>query len=183
MAFSFTLNAGKVWAFLQSLGSEFQTVAPLYAKLFCPNFVSLLGDLDLNWNYEAFCSSLQICYWKDWTSREALGHLLLYKTCSRTLAEQKCVCWSYLKPGLHIVVSDGDVPASTGTWRRCIGDVIKSWTELNFSNLNWDVGDTTGRSATSPKKAFPHHRKRPSSIADPLTGTRPRHLWRYGNQA
>ena len=34
MAFSFTLNAGKVLAVLQSLGSEFQIVAPLYAKLF-----------------------------------------------------------------------------------------------------------------------------------------------------
>ena len=45
MAFSFTLNAGKVWAVLQSLGSEFQIVAPLYAKLFCPNFVFFLGGL------------------------------------------------------------------------------------------------------------------------------------------
>ena len=34
MAFSFTLNAGKVWAVLQSLGSELQVVAPLYAKLY-----------------------------------------------------------------------------------------------------------------------------------------------------
>ena len=134
-----------------------------------------------------------------------------------------------VKPGFHIVVSDGDVPASTGTWRRCIGDTLKSWTdlnffhldwdvsdstetsatspkklshiivsdgdmtamnrghsqswtELNFSNLDWDVGNTTGTSATSPKKLSLYHRKRPSSIADPLTGTRPRHLRRYGNQ-
>ena len=47
---------------------------------------------------------------------------------------------------------DGDVPASTGTWRRCIGDILKSWTDLNFSHLNWDVGDTRETSATSPKK-------------------------------
>ena len=57
-----------------------------------------------------------------------------------------------LMPGFHIVVSDGDVPASTGTWRRCIGDILKSWIDLNFSHLDWDVGDTTRTSATSPKK-------------------------------
>ena len=39
MAFSFLLKVGKVLDFLQSLGSEFQILAPLYAKLFCPNFV------------------------------------------------------------------------------------------------------------------------------------------------
>ena len=82
----------------------------------------------------------------------------------------RCNFW-FLKPGFHIVVSDGDVPASTGTWRRCIGDAIKSWTELNFSNLDWDVVNIT-------IKTFPYHHKRPSSIADPLTGTRPHHLRR-----
>ena len=58
----------------------------------------------------------------------------------------------HIKPGFHIVVSDGDVPASTGTWRWCISDVIKSWTELNFSHLDWDIDDITGTSVTSPKK-------------------------------
>ena len=53
---------------------------------------------------------------------------------------------------LVIVVSDGDVPASTVTLQRCIGDILKSWTGLNFSHLDWDVGNTTGTSATSPKK-------------------------------
>ena len=57
----------------------------------------------------------------------------------------------FLRPGFHIVVSDGDVPASTGTWRRCIGDILKSWIDLDFSRLDWDVGDTTGTSMTSPK--------------------------------
>ena len=80
-----------------------------------------------------------------------------------------------LKPSFHIVISDGDVPASPGTWRQCIGSFIKSWTELNFSNLYWDVGEIT-------KKTFPYHRKRPSSIADPVTGTRPKHLRRYGTR-
>ena len=36
MAFSFSLKGGKVLAFLKSLGSEFQIVAPLYTKLLCP---------------------------------------------------------------------------------------------------------------------------------------------------
>ena len=54
-------------------------------------------------------------------------------------------CWRILelKPCFHIVVSDGDVPALTETWRRCIKDVTKSWTGLNFSNLDGDVGDIT----------------------------------------
>ena len=34
MAFSFILKVRKVWAVLQSFGSEFQIVAPLYAKLY-----------------------------------------------------------------------------------------------------------------------------------------------------
>ena len=45
MAFSFSLKVGKVLAFLQSLGSEFQILAPLCAKLFCPNFIFILGGL------------------------------------------------------------------------------------------------------------------------------------------
>ena len=45
MAFSFLLKVGKVLDFLQSLDSEFQILAPLYAKLFCPNFVFILGCL------------------------------------------------------------------------------------------------------------------------------------------
>ena len=45
MAFSFLLKVGNVLDFLQSLGSEFQILAPLYAKLFCPNFVFILGGL------------------------------------------------------------------------------------------------------------------------------------------
>ena len=58
--------------------------------------------------------------------------------------------------------------------------------QLNWSQLfpSWlgrrwyygDVGDIT-------KRTFPYHRMRPSSIAVPLTGTRPRHLRWYGNQA
>ena len=48
MAFSFSSKVGKVLAFLQSLGSEFQFLAPLYAKLFCPNFVFILGGLGFN---------------------------------------------------------------------------------------------------------------------------------------
>ena len=47
-----------------------------------------------------------------------------------------------VKPGFHIVVSDGDVPASMGTWWRRIGDVIKSSTDFNFSHLDWDIGGT-----------------------------------------
>ena len=45
MAFSFSLKLGKVLTFLQSLSSEFQVLAPLYAKLFCPNFVFIYGGL------------------------------------------------------------------------------------------------------------------------------------------
>ena len=45
IAFSFSLKVGKVLAFLQSLGSEFHILAPLYAKLFCPNFVLIPGGL------------------------------------------------------------------------------------------------------------------------------------------
>ena len=55
------------------------------------------------------------------------------------------------KPDFHIIVSDWDVPASMGTWQRCIGDILKSRTDPNFSHLGLDVGDTTGTSATSPK--------------------------------
>ena len=47
MAFSFLLKVGKVLDFLQSFGSEFQILAPLYVKLFCPNFVFILGGLRL----------------------------------------------------------------------------------------------------------------------------------------
>ena len=36
MAFSFILNGWKLLALLQSLGNEFQTIATLYAKQFCP---------------------------------------------------------------------------------------------------------------------------------------------------
>ena len=57
-----------------------------------------------------------------------------------------------LKPGFHIVASDGDIPSPTGTWRQCIGDILKSWTDLNFSHFDRDVGDTTGTLATLPKK-------------------------------
>ena len=46
---------GKVLAFLQSLGNAFQILATMYAKMFCPNFIFILGALDLNWNYESFC--------------------------------------------------------------------------------------------------------------------------------
>ena len=45
VAFSFSLKVGKVLDFLQLLGSEFQILAPLYAKLFCPNFIFTLGGL------------------------------------------------------------------------------------------------------------------------------------------
>ena len=40
MAFSFLLKVGKVLDFLQSLGSEFQILAPLYANL-SPDFSAL----------------------------------------------------------------------------------------------------------------------------------------------
>ena len=39
MVFSIIFNEGKEFADLQSLGIEFQTVAPRYAKLFFPHFV------------------------------------------------------------------------------------------------------------------------------------------------
>ena len=45
MGFGFLLKVGKVLAFLQSLGSEFQILVSLYAKLFCPTFVFILGGL------------------------------------------------------------------------------------------------------------------------------------------
>ena len=45
MACSFLFKAGKVLDFLQSFGSEFQIVATLYAKLFCPKFGFILGGL------------------------------------------------------------------------------------------------------------------------------------------
>ena len=51
--------------------------------------------------------------------------------------------------------TNGNVPASTGAGRRCIGDILKRCTDLNFSHLDWDVGDATGTSATSPEKR-PH---------------------------
>ena len=54
-----------------------------------------------------------------------------------------------LKNGLHIVVSDGDVPASTGRWRRCIGGHSQKLNWSQISHLDWDVGDTTGTSAAS----------------------------------
>ena len=43
-------------------------------------------------------------------------------------------------------------PSIDGDIRRSIGDIFKSWTDLSFSHLDWDVGDTKGTSATSPKK-------------------------------
>ena len=48
---------------------------------------------------------------------------------------------STLKPRFHIVVSDGDMTA-----------MLRGHTDLNFSHLDWDVGDTTGTLAKSPKK-------------------------------
>ena len=39
MVFSFILNDWELLAFLQSLGNEFQTMAPQYAHQFCPSFV------------------------------------------------------------------------------------------------------------------------------------------------
>ena len=39
MAFSSILNDWKLFAFLQSLGNEFHTMAPLYVKQFCPCLV------------------------------------------------------------------------------------------------------------------------------------------------
>ena len=57
LACSFLLKVGNVLDFLQSLGSEFQILAPLYAKLFCPILLSFLGALDLDWNYEASMAS------------------------------------------------------------------------------------------------------------------------------
>ena len=48
MVFSFILNDWNVVAFLQSLDSEFQTMAPLYAKQFCPCFIFSRGGLILN---------------------------------------------------------------------------------------------------------------------------------------
>ena len=50
MAFSFLLKVGKVLDFLQSFGSEFQILAPCMQSCFAK--ISLLGALDLNWNYE-----------------------------------------------------------------------------------------------------------------------------------
>ena len=41
----------------------------------------------------------------------------------------------------------------------------------------------TGTPATLPKRTFPYHRKCPTSLADSMTGTYPRHLRRYENQA
>ena len=48
MAFSFILYDWKLFALLQSLGSEFQTMAPLYAKQFCPCLVFNRGGLIFN---------------------------------------------------------------------------------------------------------------------------------------
>ena len=50
MVFSFFLNDWKLFAFaiLQSLGKEFQTEAPLYAKQFYPCFVFNRGGLIFN---------------------------------------------------------------------------------------------------------------------------------------
>ena len=48
MTFSFILNEWKLFAFLQSLGDEFQTIAHLYTKQFCLCLVSNRGGLTFN---------------------------------------------------------------------------------------------------------------------------------------
>ena len=48
MVFSFILNDWKLFATLQSLGKEFQTVAPLCANQLCPCFVFNRGGLIFN---------------------------------------------------------------------------------------------------------------------------------------
>ena len=48
MVFNFILNDWTLLAFLQSLGNEFQTMAPLCAKQFCPWFAFSRGGLILN---------------------------------------------------------------------------------------------------------------------------------------
>ena len=69
------------------------------------------------------------------------------------------------KPGFHIDVSDGDDGDASG-------EVLHSSRRGHAEDdgdfaINW----------------LPHHRKRPSSIVDPMTGRCPCHLQRYGNQA
>ena len=45
MFFSFTLKVSKILAVLQSFGSEFQAVVPLYAELLCQKFALILVGL------------------------------------------------------------------------------------------------------------------------------------------
>ena len=48
MAFSFIFNDWKLFAFLQSLGSEFQTIALLHVKQFCTCLVFNRGGIIFN---------------------------------------------------------------------------------------------------------------------------------------
>ena len=52
MAFSFSLKVGKVLAFLPSLGSEFQILAPCMQSCFAQISFSFLGALDLPSNLQ-----------------------------------------------------------------------------------------------------------------------------------
>ena len=45
MASRYSLKVGKALTSLQSSGSDFQILAPLYARLFYPNFVFIIGSL------------------------------------------------------------------------------------------------------------------------------------------
>ena len=48
MVFGFILNDWKLFAILRLIGKEFQTMAPLYAKQFCPCFAFNRGGLIFN---------------------------------------------------------------------------------------------------------------------------------------
>ena len=85
------------------------------------------------------------------------------------------------KPGFHIVVSDGDVLASTGHDGDASGTLSKVELISTFPVLTRTSAILRVRRRYY--KTFPYLRKRPSSIAGSLTGTRPRHFRRCGNQA
>ena len=52
---------------------KFQVLAPYMQNFFAQILFLILRILDLTWNYETFCSSLQICCKEDWRSMVVLG--------------------------------------------------------------------------------------------------------------